>query len=289
METKNETLYGGTGYGYSGTDPLAWLAANQTAEIRRDVAKSEADIKHMLGDGFCGTEKSIGDTRRDIAKSEADIKYAVGEGFCGVEKSIGDAECAVIDKLGNYAADNFKNQSDIAQRQSDWLGTYSRDNFKNQSDIAQRQGAALNSVERDLQNRIHENRMILTKEIGDKNDRTIDIFGRDILDVKNQLRYFETSTAEKFCRLETDGLKNTQKILDTLAANKYDALKDELDETRASKYADKYAHGFALQTQDINYLKQMINSVEQTQKFNSKTVQFGAGNVAIPTQTANQG
>ncbi len=84
-------------------------------------------------------------------------------------------------------------------------------------------------------------------------------------------------------------MKNTERILSQMSANKYDALKDELDETRLECRTRDHAHAFALQNQEIASLKQMIGSVEQTQRFSSKTVQFGAGNVAIPTQTANQG
>lgn len=248
METKSEAMYGGVnGYGY-GNDYMSWLTANQISEVRRDVAKSEADIKHMLGDGFCSIEKSIGDSE------------------CAISKEVGDAECNILRKVGDSACEAQKDRSDIAQRQS----------------------SHLSSVERDLQNRIHETRFILSKEIGDKNDRTIDILGAGLTDVRNQLRYFETSTAEKFCDLKTQGLLNTQKILDEMAKNKYDALKDELDETRAYRHADKHAYNFALAQNEINSLKAMVNSVEQTQRFSSKTVQFGAGNVAIPTQTANQ-
>lgn len=241
-------------------DYLSWLAANQIAELRRDVAKSEADLKHFNGNHFCEIEKSIGD-------AECNVSRKIGDAECSINKNVDDVENHLIDRMGTYAADNFKNQSDIAQRYT----------------------GQLNAAERDLQNRIHENRFVLTKEIGDKNDRTIDTLGRDFTDVKNQLRYFEASNAEKFCDLKTQGLLNTQKVLDELAKNKYDALKDELDEERSKRHFDKYASDFALQSQDINYLKQMISSVEQTQKFSSKTTQFGTGNLAGTAQTANQG
>jgi len=205
----------------------------------------------------------ICDLRRDIAKAESDLRETIhnqslvqGTEFCAVNKSIHEAECNVI---------------------------------KNDNDIAHRNTIHLNSVERDLQNRILENRQVLTSIIGDKTDRVLDRIDREAIDLKNQLRAFEMSNAEKFCELKTEGFKNTQKILDELAKNKYDAIKDELDETRLSKYHDKSGYQFALQNQEIASLKQMINSVEQNQKFSSKTVQFGTGNLAGTAQTANQG
>ena len=194
--------------------------------------------------------------------------------FCELEKSLGDAECHLLDRMGTYAQDSFKNASDIAQRQA----------------------LSQTAMERDLQNRIHENRFFLTKEISDsakyleaKSERASDKADAEFTNLKDQLRYFETSVAKQFCQIETEGLRNTSKILETLAANKYDALKDEVDAIRADRYADKYGYNFALQNQELNSLKQMINSVEQSQRFGSKTVQFGAGNSAGTAQTANQG
>jgi hypothetical protein len=223
-----------------------------------------------------------------IAKAEADIKEALLEGFCETEKSVGDAECSIIKTVGDAECSINKNVDEAESRIVDRLGTYAYDAAKDRSDIAQRYSAQLNAVERDLQNRVHENRQVLTKEIADKADRTTDLLRGDVIDVKNQLRSFETSAAKSFCDLETQGLKNTTKILEKLAADKYDALKDELDEERSKRHFDRYASNFNLQAQEMNYLKNMLNSVEQNQRFSSKTVQFGAGNVAIPTQTANQ-
>lgn len=229
---------------YGGIDPLAWLAANQTADLRRDTGKSEADIKSALGEGFCGVEKSIGDTRYDIAKSESGIK---GE-------------------MGRYAGDHFRHRADIAERHL----------------------IHLNGVERDLQNRIHETRYSHTKELGDKTERILDIMSRDFTDVKNQLRETELNSFKQFAHLEAEGIKNTAKVLETLAKDKYDVLRDELFLSRQERQGDRLNYQSALASQDLASIKNMINSVDQNQKFSSKTVQFGTGNVALPTQTANQ-
>lgn len=232
--------------------------------------------------GFCDLEKSIGDAKSILlmraGDSEARLSALVASGEGKVITEVNDAESTLLDKMGDIAYDNAKNHSDIASRQA----------------------SALTSMERDLQNRIHENRSYILKEIGDKSSRTEDIINNNALrvadqssaqfgDLKNQLRYFEVSTTEKFGRLETEGLKNTSRILETIAANKYDALKDEVDAIRSDRYADKYGYNFALQNQELNYLKNMIGSVEQNQRFGSKTVQFGTGNTAGTAQTANQG
>ena len=184
-------------------------------------------LTSVAANGIC-------DLRRDVAKSEADIKEAVGRGFCETLKSIGDAECAIS---------------------------------KNAMDIAHRSTIHLNSVERDIQNRVLENRQVFTAEL-------------------NQL---ERSLSEKLCDIKSDGRENTRLILDRLTQDKLDEKNEIIDSLRHERAHDKYAHLFALQNQELSSLKQMINSVEQTQRFSSKTVQFGAGNVAIPTQTANQG
>jgi len=233
-------------------------------------------------EGFSDIERSIGD-------AEGKILQSVGTVGLGLSKAIGDAECAIIKEVGDAECAIIKDLGDAEAKIVDRMGTYAQDNFKNQSDIAQRNLVALGAVERDLQNRVHENRAILLKEIGDKHERGVDIVNRDFVDLKNQLRWFEKDTAKEFCEVKEQALKNTAKILDTLAQNKYDALKDELDETRAHRHSDRYAHNFAIQNQEISSLKQLLNSVEQNQKFSNKTVQFGQGNLAGTAQTANQG
>lgn len=226
--------------------------------------------------------------------------FGYGDSFCSVEKSIGGVESRLIDKLGNYAFDNAKNHSDIAARQAQDSSTNAYNSMKAQADIAADQAAQATQFERDLQNRVHESRMILAKEIGDKASRTEDIINSNALrvadqingqftDIKNQLRYMETDSIKQFAALEVAGLKNTATVLEVLSANKYDALKDEVDAIRADRHSDRFGYQFALQGQELNYLKQSIGSVENNQRFGSKTVQFGTGNTSGTAQTANQG
>jgi hypothetical protein len=255
---------------------------------------------HNYGDQFCNLEKSIGDTKSTIlmanGASEARISEAIMGGQAGLLREIGTLAGQTLSKIGAAECSVIKEVNDAEMNVIDRLGTYASADIKNQSDIAQRQAASLTSMERDLQNRLHETRFLLSKEISDKSEglgnkleRVSDKSDAHFSNIKDQLRYFETSVAKQFCNLETEGLKNTSKILETLAANKYDALKDEVDAIRADRYADKYGYNFALQNQELNYLKNMIGSVEQSQRFGSKTVQFGTGNLAGTAQTANQG
>jgi hypothetical protein len=230
------------------------------------------------GSQFCDVQQAIGDAKASIltrvGDNEARLGALVSHAEGTITTEVNDAECAIIDKMGGVAADLNKNLSDIALRQA----------------------VALNEVERDLQNRIHESRQIATKELSDatrylemKTERVSDKSDAQFANAIRQLSSFEISVAKQFGALEVEGLKNTSKILETLSANKYDALKDEVDAIRADRYADKYGYNFALQNQELNSLKQMINSVEQSQRFGSKTVQFGTGNLAGTAQTANQG
>ena len=259
---------------------------------------------HNYGTEFCSLEKSIGDAKATLLMRTGDAEARLGalvtSGDASILGKVGETGCDILTKIGDSECSITKEVGDVKSTLIDRMGTYAADNSKYQADIALKNVMALNSFERDIQNRVHETRQILTKEIGDKASRTEDIINSNALrvadqlalqfsDVKNQMRNFEISTAKQFCTLETEGLKNTSRILETLAANKYDALKDEVDAIRADRYADKYGYNFALQSQELNYLKNMINSVEQTQKFGSKTVQFGAGNSAGTAQTANQG
>lgn len=132
----------------------------------------------------------------------------------------------------------------------------------------------LSNMERDIQNRIFETQKealeakcaVLTK-VGDESKWL----------------------AKEICDVKEDGAKNTQKILDEIAKSKYDALKDELDELRAERYNDKAGYNFALAQSEINSLKSMVNSIEQTQRQSNKTSVFGSGNAVIPSNIANQG
>jgi len=248
---------------------------------------------HNYGSEFCSLEKSIGDVKSQIlmanGASEARLGDTIMTGQAGLLREIGTLGGATLSKIGQSECSIIKEVNDAEMNVIDRLGNYAAGNYKNQSDIASRTTGQLTDLERDIQNRLHETRFLLSKEISDKADRISDKSDMNFTNIKDQLRYFETSVAKQFCALETEGLKNTSKILETLAANKYDALKDEVDAIRADRYADKYGYNFALQNQELTYLKNMIGSVEQNQKFSSKTVQFGAGNTAGTAQTANQG
>jgi uncharacterized protein YfbU (UPF0304 family) len=259
---------------------------------------------HNYGSDFCSLEKSIGDAKAglsvQIGSSEARVTDAVMSGQsrlsdvlmtgqAGLSREIASLGGATLSKIGQSECSIIKEVNDAEFNVVDRMGTYAADNLKNQSDIYARTSGQLTDLERDIQNRLHETRFLLSKDIADRTERVSDKSDAQFTNVKDQLRYFETSVAKQFCNLETEGLKNTSKILETLAANKYDALKDEVDAIRADRYADKYGYNFALQNQELAYLKNMINSVEQTQKFGSKTVQFGTGNLAGTSQTANQG
>jgi hypothetical protein len=248
---------------------------------------------HNYGTDFCSLEKSIGDAKAQIlmqtGNQEARLSNAITSGDSAILREVGRAECNITSKVGAAECSVIKEVNDSESNILDRMGTYAQDNFKNQADVYARTSGQLTDMERDLQNRLHETRFLLSKEISDNTARLQDKTDNHFTDVKNQLRYFETSVAKQFCHLETEGLRNTSKILETLAANKYDALKDEVDAIRADRYADKYGYNFALQNQELNSLKNMINSVEQNQRFSSKTVQFGTGNLAGTAQTANQG
>jgi len=231
---------------------------------------------------FCSLEKSVADygARNLVATGDgvATLLQKVGAASCDILTKVGETECSVIDKISSV------NMAD----------------FKDRSDIAQRQAAALNQVERDLQNRVHENRQIIVKEIA---DQTASINGQakdSYIDIKNQLSALALDQANKFAiaaleqakstaMLQLESAKQTASILETLGRDKYDNMKDKIDALREECERGKWLHGLALQNAEITSLKNMVNSVDQNQRFASKTVQFGTGNTAGTAQTANQG
>lgn len=201
--------------------------------------------------------------RADVGQVKSDLQAAVGNHAQHLQNRIGDLEGKITGRITDTLSAVHDAECAIT---------------KNDNDIAHRSTIHLNSVERDLQNQILGNRAILTKEIGDKTEI-----------VRTQMLSFERENANKFCKLEIDGLKNTQSILDRIDASERRALKDELDETRLSKYYDKMGYQFGLQNQEITNMKAMINSQEYNQKVTSSIKQFGTGLVAVPTQTSNVG
>lgn len=102
----------------------------------------------------------------------------------------------------------------------------------------------------------------------------------------DRITNFERSTDEKFCNIKGEIKDSTRLILDRLTSDKIDEKNDEIAELRACNRAKGQELLFSNQQ---NKLESMINSIAQEQKFSSKLTQFGVGNVAIPTQTANQG
>lgn len=276
----------------------------KTKEIKTMEHENGYGHGHYYGHGLSSIEKSIGDAKSQLLMQLGNVEGRVSDvvssghsrladvissGHSSILREVGGSKCDILTKIGDSECSLTKEINDSESVLTDRMGSIALDNFKNQSDIAQRQSMALTAMERDLQNRLHETRFLLSKDIADRTERVSDKSDGQFANLKDQLRYLETSMGKQFCNLETEGLKNTTKILETLAANKYDALKDEVDSIRADRYADRYGYNFALQNQELAYLKNMINSVEQTQKFGSKTVQFGTGNTAGTAQTANQG
>ncbi len=205
-----------------------------------------------------------------IAKAEADIKEALlskavsdGEHFCSLGKEIGDAECAILTAVKDD-------------------GSMTRLNLSN--------------AERDIQNRIHEARleslktnMEVSRYLADKTDAVknrIEGFERN---VDMQFQATALSIEKSVAAAALAGEVNTRTILQKLDADKLDEKNQKINELLNERCADRYGYQFGLQNQEIANMKQLLGSIEQTQKFSSKSVQFGTGNVAIPTQTANQG
>lgn len=192
----------------------------------------------------------------------------------------GDADAYASTIMGQVAALGVavtENATEVAEAEAELSKVILSDGSLTRMNLA--------NAERDLQNRIHDTRLEalktnteLSRYLADKTDA-----------VKERLTGFERNVDMQFQSASIIAEKNTRLLTEKLDAIERRSLKDELDETRLELLSGKSASNFALQNQEIASLKNMINSVEQTQRFSSKTVQFGAGNVAIPTQTANQG
>lgn len=170
-----------------------------------------------------------------------------------------------------------ENATEVAEAESEILKTILTDGSLTRLNLV--------NAERDIQNRIGDSKYEtaklnaeLSRYLADKTDS-----------VKDRVTAFERNVDMQFQAAAVLAEKNTRVITDRLDASERRALKDELDETRLELFNTKSASNFALQNQEIANMKNLINSVEQTQRFSSKTVQFGAGNVALPSQVANQG
>ena len=148
---------------------------------------------------------------------------------------------------------------------------------KNLTDDAALNLQQMTQFERDIQNRIGDNKWQASKDLADV-----------ITDVKNQLRGIELSQVAGVADNKYNSLANTSAILQQMAADKYDVAKDKIDALREKHEDDRHRYGLAIQSQELTNIKQMMNSIDQNQQFASKTVQFGAGNSAGTAQTANQ-
>lgn len=104
--------------------------------------------------------------------------------------------------------------------------------------------------------------------------------------IKEKMSDFERSVDHQFCAVKGDIKDSERRILDRLSLDKLDEKNDEIARLRAK--CDQGQNNLFL-ANELNGIKSLINSVEQTQRFNSKVVQFGAGNLAGTAQTANQG
>lgn len=216
-------------------------------------------LTEVAAEGVC-------DLRRDVAKSEADIKHLIANEACAINKNVGDGTCETLKSINDAESRIIKNDTDIAHRNT----------------------IHLNSVERDLQNQVLTNRSVLIKEINDKEDRLTDRLERYNLSLKDQMRDFEMRNAEKFCETKELIREKSETILRQLGKDKYDALKDELDEERACRRKCDSDNVVALLRSELTSIKQMVNSQSEDYKFISKISQFGAGNAAIPAQTSNK-
>lgn len=103
--------------------------------------------------------------------------------------------------------------------------------------------------------------------------------------IKERLTNFERSTDKQFCETNMNIKDSERRILDRLYSDKLDEKNDEIARLRAKCARTEDVLSFSNQN---NELKSMINSIAQEQRFSSKTVQFGTGNLAGTAQTANQ-
>ena len=212
----------------------------------------------------------------------------------------------LIDRMGTYAQADCKDKSDIAQRQAsdmfnsqaliakDFADTAASTALQNAiamkslTDATAGSLAQMTAFERDTNNRIHETRHLLAKETQDNARYVMTDAHNNLLDIKTDVNNLAKYTADAITSTRLDAQNNTALILQQMAKDKYDSMKDKIDALRERREYDREEYGRAFQSQEINSLKQMINSVEQNQRFSSKTVQFGTGNTSGTAQTGNQ-
>lgn len=183
----------------------------------------------------------------------------------------------IMDNVASMRRDIAKTEADIKEALAAQT-QFQAGQFCDIGKSVQSEGAltrlSLTNAERDLQNRIAETRLEALNTAKQVNDR---------------ITAFERNADMQFRDVFINIEKNTQKIIDKVAHNMETSLRDELEKERIGRLRDGFGSNFALADQRISNLSNMINSIDQTQKFGSKVTQFGAGNVATPVQTANQG
>ena len=213
----------------------------------------------------------------------------------------------LIDRMGTYAQADAKDKSDIAQRQAadmfnsqaliakDFADNASATALQNaiemkaQTDATAGNLAQMTAFERDTNNRLHETRHLLAKETQDNARYVMTDAHNNLVDIKTDIDNLSEYTADSITNTRLDAQNNTALILQQMSADKYDNMKDKIDALRERREHDRFEYGTAFQAQELNSLKQMIGSVEQNQRFASKTVQVGDSNTSGTNQTANQG
>lgn len=111
--------------------------------------------------------------------------------------------------------------------------------------------------------------------------------------VKERLNGFERSVDKQFCEVKENIKDSERRILDRLTSDKLDEKNNIIDELRHERRQSELIFSQKEQqlafSNQLNLINSMLNDLSQNQKFNSKVVQFGAGNLAGTAQTANQG
>lgn len=93
------------------------------------------------------------------------------------------------------------------------------------------------------------------------------------------------STSAQFALVSVQAEKNKADILAALATNKYDALKDELDEMRDERNGYKASVNFGDKFANI---QSQLNNLEQVQRSTNQAINFGTGAIGAQTTTSNQ-
>ena len=263
------------------------------AVVGDGVGLSYGDLQNAIGTSECHIIDKLGfndaEIRTKIGDAQCDLNQQVAAYGTQTIKAVGDAQCDINKEIAAYGTTNLKAIGDGTCAVIDKVSQIALADFKDRSDIAQRQALASNLVERDIQNNLSSGRQFLTTQIHDQADRVDDHASLNFVDLKNQLRQTEEGMLLGFADTKYEGLKNTSAILEKMGNDKYDNMKDKIDALREEKEYHRMNYGLALQNQEISSLKQLMNSVEQNQQFASKTVQFGTGNTSGTAQTANQG